>query len=149
MKAIGFFVVVLCGSLLIYGTVDFPDWGDPASPASTHVSPYYIEKTLEETSVPNIVTAVLADYRGYDTMFETTVIFTAAIACFFLLRTFKSKSPKFFLFRHLPTGIILRIDKGQRLPEGSKEFERMDSLWTPHDLIIKNACRLSFLMYHR
>ena len=90
MKAFGLVLAVFLGGLLIYGSFEFPLWGDPHSPASTHVSPYYIENTLRDTSVPNIVTAVLADYRGYDTMFETIVIFTAGIACIFLLRTFKT-----------------------------------------------------------
>ena len=84
MKLIGIIAVILCGGLLIYGTADFPACGDPNAPANGNVSAYYIENAMEETSVPNIVTAVLADYRGFDTMFETTVIFTAAIACFFL-----------------------------------------------------------------
>jgi multicomponent Na+:H+ antiporter subunit B len=70
----------------MYATIDFPDWGDPDSPASLHVSPRYIEKSMEETSVPNMVTAVLADYRGYDTMFETAVIFSAGIAVVMMLR---------------------------------------------------------------
>jgi len=65
---------------------DFPKWADPNQPASTHVSPGYIEHALDETAVPNLVTAVLADYRGYDTMFETAVIFTAGIAVILLLR---------------------------------------------------------------
>jgi multicomponent Na+:H+ antiporter subunit B len=78
----------MTGGLLIYGTADMPDWGDPASPASLHVSPRYIEKTVEETAVPNMVTSVLADYRGYDTLGETTVIFTAGIACILLIRRF-------------------------------------------------------------
>ncbi len=141
MKWVGFGVVVLFGGLLIYGTLDFPDWGDPTSPASLHVSPRYIEKTLEETSVPNMVTAVLADYRGFDTLFETVVIFSAGLACFFLLRT-KHKAPEVRHYRHIPTGIVLRIEKGGRLPEGSVEFERIDSTWVPHDLIIKTTCRL-------
>jgi multicomponent Na+:H+ antiporter subunit B len=80
--------VCLVGALLIYGTLDMPDWGDPRSPASLHVSPRYIEKTVEETAVPNMVTSVLADYRGYDTLGETTVIFTAGIACLLLIRRF-------------------------------------------------------------
>ena len=142
MKVFGLIIVVLCGCLLIYGTVDFPAWGDPASPASTHVSPYYIETTMADTSVPNIVTAVLADYRGYDTMFEAIVIFCAGIACIFLLRTYRHKAPETRLYRHIPTGIILRIKKGGRLPEESTEFERVDLQWVPYDLIIKTACRL-------
>ena len=63
--------------VLIYGTMDMPDWGDPNSPASRHVSPRYISDSVEKTATPNIVTAVLADYRGYDTLGETTVIFSA------------------------------------------------------------------------
>ena len=86
MKQIALIAVCLTGALLIYGTLDMPDWGDPRSPASLHVSPRYIEKTVEETAVPNMVTSVLADYRGYDTLGETTVIFTAGIACLLLIR---------------------------------------------------------------
>ena len=86
MRVLAFCVVVVTGSLLMYATVEMPDWGDPNSPASTHVSPRYIEKGDEETHTPNMVTAVLADYRGYDTMGETAVVFTAAVACVLLLR---------------------------------------------------------------
>lgn len=89
MKLIALIAVSLTGAILIYGTADMPDWGDPGSAASLHVSPRYIEKSVEETSVPNIVTSVLADYRGYDTLGETTVIFTAGIACILLIRRFK------------------------------------------------------------
>ena len=86
MKLLAFIVVTITGALLLYATGDMPDWADPKSPASTHVSPRYIEKTLEDTSVPNMVTSVLADYRGYDTLGETTVIFTAGVCCVVLLR---------------------------------------------------------------
>lgn len=86
MKILAFIATLMTGALLIYATVDFPDWGDPYSPASVHVSPRYIEKTVEETAVPNMVTSVLADYRGYDTLFETTVIFTAGISAVMLIR---------------------------------------------------------------
>jgi len=76
----------MTGGLLIYGTKEMPRWGDPNSPASLHVSPRYIEKTVEETATPDMVTSVLADYRGYDTLGETTVIFTAGLSCLLLLR---------------------------------------------------------------
>jgi multicomponent Na+:H+ antiporter subunit B len=97
---------------------------------------------MEETSVPNIVTAVLADYRGYDTMFETAVIFAAGVACFCLLRIPKREEPEEHLYRHTPTGIIMRIKGEIRSPHGSGEFQRIDKQWTPHDLVIKNTCRL-------
>ncbi len=142
MKGIGLFIVVLTGALLVYATVDFPPWGDPASPASTHVSPHYIEKTMEETSVPNIVTAVLADYRGFDTMFETTVIFGAGVACFFLLRVFKREGPRQGLYRHTLTDMTIRIKDTAKVPADLDEFERIDTLWTPRDLIVTTICRL-------
>ena len=142
MKIGGLILVVILGSVLIYGSLEFPPWGDPASPASSHVSPYYIEKSVEDTSVPNLVTAVLADYRGYDTMFETIVIFTAGIACIFLLRIFRKEETETRLYRHIPTGITLRIEKSGKFPEKSAAFERIDSVWVPHDLIVKTTCRL-------
>ena len=86
MKVLGFIAVFFTGALLVVATNDFPAWGDAHSPASEHVSPRYITETEEETAVPNMVTSVLADYRGFDTMFETTVIFTAGIAVFLILR---------------------------------------------------------------
>ena len=86
MKKIAFLITGALGLLLMWAATDLPDWGDPHSPASSHLSPHFIEKSMEETSVPNLVTAVLADYRGYDTMFETIVIFCAGIAVLTLLR---------------------------------------------------------------
>ncbi len=75
------------GLLLILGSADMPATGDPASPASVHVSPRYIEQGYGETNVPNMVTAVLADYRSFDTLGEVTVVFTAAMAVLLILRT--------------------------------------------------------------
>lgn len=86
MKLLAVIASIITGALLIYATTDFPDWGDPHSPASVHVSPRYIQKATEETAIPNIVTAILADYRGYDTLFEETVILTAGIAAILLIR---------------------------------------------------------------
>ncbi len=86
MKTVSLVAAILVGVALIYGTLDMPRWGDPHSPASSHVSPYYLRHSLEQTATPNVVTSVLADYRGYDTLGETTVIFTAGMACILLLR---------------------------------------------------------------
>ncbi len=72
-------------ALMLWATTSLPGRGDPAAPASVYVSPDYIERTMEETDTPNIVTSVLADYRGYDTLGETTVIFTAGMACIIAL----------------------------------------------------------------
>ena len=92
MRILGLIVTVITGALLIYGTIDMPKWGDPDSPASRHVSPRYIERTEVETATPNIVTSILADYRGYDTLGETTVIFTAGMSCILLLRRRRKRS---------------------------------------------------------
>ena len=86
MKTLSLIAALLVGGALIYGTLDMPKWGDPNSPAATHVSPYYLRHSLQQTDTPNVVTSVLADYRGYDTLGETTVIFTAGMACILLLR---------------------------------------------------------------
>lgn len=141
MKIIGLFIVTFCGALLLYATQDFPAWGDPQSPASTHLSPHFIEEALHETDVPNLVTAVLADYRSYDTMFETAVVFCAGLACIFLLRSFVSRR-RGWEYRHIPTGIILHIKDPNKLPKESKEFTLIDTMWVPHDLIIKTVSRI-------
>ena len=74
------------GGALIHGTLGLPAFSDPAAPIHTHVAPRYIEKAVAETGVPNVVTAVLASYRGYDTFGETIVVFTAGIGVIALLR---------------------------------------------------------------
>ena len=86
MKFIHLIATGVTGLLLAFGTVEMPEFGDPASPPNQHVSPRYIEDSFAETAVPNMVTAVLADYRSYDTLGEVTVIYTAALACLLILR---------------------------------------------------------------
>ncbi|MEO2048263.1 MAG: DUF4040 domain-containing protein [Pirellulales bacterium] len=80
------FGLPLFGLLLLYAAEDFPKFGDPESRASVHVSPEYLKNSMPETATPNVVTAVLMDYRAFDTLIETAVIFTAGIACALLLR---------------------------------------------------------------
>lgn len=81
-------VCLLVGALLLWGTLDMPRVGDSASTANTHpkVAEHYIHKSRDEVGPSNIVTSVLGDYRGYDTMGETVVIFTAALCVLLLLR---------------------------------------------------------------
>ena len=78
-------VVVVTGAALIYGTLDMPHFGDPDAPVHQHVAPRYLEKSPNETGIPNVVTGVLASYRGYDTLGELTVIFTAGVGVLALL----------------------------------------------------------------
>lgn len=74
-------MAALAGVLLIIAAADLPDWADPHAPVHAgQTGTHYITQTYEETTVPNFVTAVLADYRGYDTMFETVVVFIAGLS---------------------------------------------------------------------
>ena len=66
--------------LLVWASADLPDRGDHAAPANTHLSPEFVELTESEIVIPNVVSAILADFRGYDTLGETFVIFTAGLA---------------------------------------------------------------------
>ncbi len=142
MKRFAFIGVLLFGAVLLYSSFSFPPLGDPHAPANRHVSDDYIRDGMKETAVPNLVTAVLADYRGYDTMFEATVILAAGIACFFLLRRYRRKPAQHRLYRHIDTGVILIIEQGGKEPVDSKEFERIDYHWVPFDLVVNKAAGL-------
>jgi multicomponent Na+:H+ antiporter subunit B len=86
LKFVAFIICGLVGLLLLSAVEDFPAWGDPNSPANaSNISQHFITQTDKETGVPNLVTAVLADYRGFDTLFETVVVFTAGIAIIAIL----------------------------------------------------------------
>jgi len=79
--------VAITGALLIYGTLDMPHYGSATSPAQTHpeLAVRFIERSAGEVGPPNVVTSVLASYRGYDTLGETVVVFAAGIAVLSLL----------------------------------------------------------------
>ena len=70
---------IVTGSVLIYGTLDMPSYGDANAPVHLHVVPRYLNNSLDEVGIPNVVTSVLATYRGYDTLGEAFVVFTAAL----------------------------------------------------------------------
>jgi multicomponent Na+:H+ antiporter subunit B len=108
-------VCLATGGLLVYGTLDMPAFGDPNAP----IHPLRVPKLRRqrvgkpETAaprdkghaheghpdddfnghVPNSVTSLLAAYRGYDTMFETTVIFVAGVSLVLLLRRRREGEP--------------------------------------------------------
>ncbi len=84
-RAVGAVTALAAGMALIYATTDMPGLGDADAPVHLHVAPYYIEVGPIETGVPNIVTAILASYRGFDTLGEVAVIFTAGISVMALL----------------------------------------------------------------
>jgi multicomponent Na+:H+ antiporter subunit B len=84
-------VTLVVVGALVYGTLGLPVFSDPQAPMHVHVAPRYLQQALAETGVPNVVTAVLASYRGYDTLGETAVVFTAGAGVIALLRRRKRK----------------------------------------------------------
>ncbi len=79
-------VVILTGAVLVHASFDMPAFGDPNAPIHTHpIIHEYLDESYDKFHIPNVVTSVLASYRGYDTFGETTVIFTAGVAVLLLL----------------------------------------------------------------
>jgi multicomponent Na+:H+ antiporter subunit B len=88
-------VVTITGAALMYATLDMPRYGEATAPIHHHVAPRYIETSGKEVGMPNIVTSVLASYRGFDTLGEVTVIFTAAVGVMALIgRRREKKKPR-------------------------------------------------------
>ena len=104
-------VVTVTGGVLVYGTLDMPAFGDPANPIHHHVAPHYLEESEHEIGVPNVVTSVLASYRGYDTMGETTVIFAAVVGVLLLLA--RGPGPR----RVLVNGLWTTVAREEESPE--------------------------------
>ena len=89
-------IVVVCmvGVLLIYGTLDMPNFGAFDSPAQLHLGSKYLEITYKDMGIPNVVTGILASYRGYDTLGETVVVLTAGLGVILLLSGLKGRKNK-------------------------------------------------------
>lgn len=106
-------VVLLTGAALVYGTLDMPHFGDPQAPVHSHVGPKYLKDAIPETGVPNVVTAVLASYRGFDTLGEVTVIFVAGVVVLMLLlptlRDLGSPTPWQTLRHHLVLRVVTKV----------------------------------------
>ena len=84
VSVFGLITVILTGILLIYGIHDIPGFGVADNPVQTHLADKYIIGSSKEIGIPNLVTAVLASYRGYDTLGEVVVIFTAGVGVLML-----------------------------------------------------------------
>ena len=87
-------LAVVVGAALVYGTLGLPAFSDPDAPIHVHVASRYLQQAVRETGVPNVVTAVLASYRGYDTLGETVVVFTAGASVIALLRRARRRDGK-------------------------------------------------------
>jgi multicomponent Na+:H+ antiporter subunit B len=94
-RGIALIVTATTTLALIYATFDKPAFGDPEAPIQQHVAPWYLETTRTAIDIPNVVTAVLGSYRGYDTLGEVFVVFTAGIGVLFMLgaRSGRPKQP--------------------------------------------------------
>jgi multisubunit Na+/H+ antiporter MnhB subunit len=80
-------LIIALGSYMVLLTVaEMPPYGAMDNPTNNEVTQRYIEDSLEETGVVNMVTSIVIDYRAYDTMYETIVLFTAAIAALVALK---------------------------------------------------------------
>jgi multicomponent Na+:H+ antiporter subunit B len=104
-------VVGATGAALLYGTVDMPRFGDPGAPAQRYVAPHYLQDTPAEIGIPNVVTSVLASYRGYDTLGEVTVIFTAGAGVLAMLgyRTRRQDIPEDEIRRLVVLRVIAKL----------------------------------------
>lgn len=79
------FLAIATGALLCIAVADLPRFGDAGAPIHNHVAPEFIAGSATDIGVPNVVTSVLASYRGYDTLGEVVVVFTAAIAVLLII----------------------------------------------------------------
>jgi len=78
-------ICVVAGLLLIVAAIELPPVGDPTAAPHVHVAPRYLEESGSFLHIPNVVTTVLASYRGFDTLGETVVVFTAGLGVLVLL----------------------------------------------------------------
>lgn len=83
--AASFFTIV--AMFLIFGVLMTHPFGEPENP---EMDEYIIENTQAETGADNGVTAVVFDYRGFDTLGEATVLFTAVAGVILLFRRWKT-----------------------------------------------------------
>jgi multisubunit Na+/H+ antiporter MnhB subunit len=88
-QVIGLIVLLVVIAFLVWGVLPLimHDFGYPPS----DMDDYIIENAQEETASNNVVASVVFDYRGFDTLGEATILFTAVTGVLLLLRTTKRK----------------------------------------------------------
>lgn len=119
-KVAGFLFCFTLIILLLMTVSYLPPVGTAARPVNNEVAARYIEKGLEETGAVNIVTGMILDYRAFDTLGESHVLFVATVTVL----------------------IMLRIDKKKKDGEGTsvEEAEANDRIYEPkNDAILQNA----------
>jgi multisubunit Na+/H+ antiporter MnhB subunit len=88
--AVIFFAIVAL--FLVFGALmmhPFGEFGEENQEGYPEMDQYIIDNTQEETGADNGVTAVVFDYRGFDTLGEATVLFTAVAGVILLFRRLK------------------------------------------------------------
>lgn len=111
---------VLLVSMLLIGVADLPPFGEADKPVNNEVSQRYIEKGLQETGAVNIVTGMILDYRAFDTLGESHVLFIATCTVLILLRADQKKGKN-----------------------SEEEWEANDRAYEPkNDVILQSAARL-------
>jgi multicomponent Na+:H+ antiporter subunit B len=82
------------GYMLLLTVSEIPPYGQLERPTNNYVIERYLEKGAEEVGGSNLVANIVIEYRGYDTLVEVTVLFTAVIAIFLTLKTPKLSGKK-------------------------------------------------------
>lgn len=114
---IGAVGALFCGGMLVYASFDLPSFGDADSPIQRHpVTTAYVEDSQHEIGIPNLVTNVLASYRGFDTLGELAVIFTAGTAVLLILKSVPRHAPEFERTLKLADYRVLRVVSRMLIP---------------------------------
>ena len=91
IKKLMLMIFIVLFLVLAYSVLQMPESCCTTSPAYSDVTVYYIENSLRETGATNLIAAILADYRAFDTLGETIVLFTSIVAVVSVLRVHKKE----------------------------------------------------------
>ncbi|MBQ8201137.1 MAG: hypothetical protein IJZ74_05155 [Clostridia bacterium] len=101
--------------LLLNTAANLPPFGSPDNPVNNEVSQRYIEQGMQETGAVNIVAGMILDYRAFDTLGESNVLFIAACAVIILMRLPSSPDSK-------PTTEQLEAEADDRMYEPKNDM---------------------------
>ena len=125
--------VLLCVGIigiLVITAQYLPPFGHPENPANNEVSRRYIENGMEETGAVNIVAGMILDYRAFDTLGESNVLFTAVCAVMLLLRVTADKR------RSAAYQLVLETDDRMYEPKNDLILQKVARLLIPCILLL-------------